>query len=302
VPVEPVGAYLRDMRERRGISLDEVSRRTRVPARYLEALEGDRFADLPAPVFVRGFVRAYCQALGELPDRALACLDAQGRTTPSAARVRAAGRSAGGPAAAPTERRSRTRGPALVSFVLLIVLGVALFSLTLAVHPRDERRAAEVAVEPPALDLEQASPGPAVAVEPEGASVPSASVVATSPAVSTGQAAPPPATPASAPAAAKAVAPAPPPPARTVSDAPPQYRLVARTTETTWLRVRTGDGRTTEETVPAGAVREWVSDRPFVLTIGNAGGVAFELNGEPLPSLGGSGTVIPRLVVPAESR
>ena len=51
-----------------------------------------------------------------------------------------------------------------------------------------------------------------------------------------------------------------------------------------------------------GAVREWVSDRPFVLTIGNAGGVAFELNGEPLPSLGGSGTVIPRLVVPAESR
>jgi hypothetical protein len=80
------------------------------------------------------------------------------------------------------------------------------------------------------------------------------------------------------------------------------FRLVARTSEATWIRVRTEDGRSSEETVPAGEVREWVSDRPFVLTVGNAGGVSFELNGRALPPLGGKGTVIPRLVLPPEAR
>lgn len=80
------------------------------------------------------------------------------------------------------------------------------------------------------------------------------------------------------------------------------YHLVARTSETTWIRVRTEDGRSSEENVPAGETREWVSDRPFVLTIGNAGGVSFELNGRALPPLGAKGTVIPRLVLPPEAR
>jgi hypothetical protein len=78
------------------------------------------------------------------------------------------------------------------------------------------------------------------------------------------------------------------------------YRLVARVSEPTWIRVRTEDGRTSEETVPAGAVREWVSNRPFIITIGNAGGVSFELNGRSLPSFGASGTVISGLVLPPE--
>src|SRR2546425_4977853 len=71
-----VGSYLRGLRQRRGVSLDEISRSTRIPQRYLEALEGDDFAPLPAPPFTRGFIRAYCQALHERPDEALACYDA----------------------------------------------------------------------------------------------------------------------------------------------------------------------------------------------------------------------------------
>jgi cytoskeleton protein RodZ len=78
------------------------------------------------------------------------------------------------------------------------------------------------------------------------------------------------------------------------------YRLVARVKEPTWIRVRTADGRSTEETVPPGQIREWVSDRPFVLTLGNAGGVTLELNGRTLPPLGPSGAVIGRLVLPPQ--
>ena len=80
------------------------------------------------------------------------------------------------------------------------------------------------------------------------------------------------------------------------------YRLVARTSEPTWIRVRTEDGRSSEETVPAGQVREWVSDRPFTVSVGNAGGVTFELNGRTLPALGARGAVVSRVVLPPESR
>jgi cytoskeleton protein RodZ len=78
------------------------------------------------------------------------------------------------------------------------------------------------------------------------------------------------------------------------------YRLIARTTAPTWLRVRTDDGRQVDETIPAGQVREWISNRPFTLTIGNAGGLKLELNGRTLPALGAPGAVITRLVVPSE--
>jgi hypothetical protein len=62
--------------------------------------------------------------------------------------------------------------------------------------------------------------------------------------------------------------------------------------------VRTEDGRLIEETIPAGQSREWVSNGPFTLTIGNAGGVSLELNGRSLPPLGGRGAVISRIVLP----
>src|SRR5204863_4596885 len=67
-----VGTYLRELRQRRGVSLEEIARTTRVARRYLESIEADAFDTLPSPVFTRGFIRAYCQALSEPPDEALA--------------------------------------------------------------------------------------------------------------------------------------------------------------------------------------------------------------------------------------
>jgi cytoskeleton protein RodZ len=59
----------------KGFSLDDLSRDTRISPRLLLALEEDRFKDLPAPIFVRGFIRAYCVAVGEPPERALTLYD-----------------------------------------------------------------------------------------------------------------------------------------------------------------------------------------------------------------------------------
>ena len=66
-----LGAYLRSLREAKGGSLEDMARSTRVGIRHLEALEDERLIDLPSPVFVRGFIRAYCGFLRESPDPAL---------------------------------------------------------------------------------------------------------------------------------------------------------------------------------------------------------------------------------------
>jgi cytoskeletal protein RodZ len=256
-----VGAHLRQLREARGVSLEEIARVTRVNSSYLYALEADDFASLPVPVFTRGFIRAYCQALGEPPDEALALFEGRSDVpapatstgmTPAIPRPASAARAA-------TEPAPRNRGPVLVSFILLVVLGVALFAVTLALQSGRE------APEPSRTARSTSAPG--AGVTPPSPGAPGAPQTAAAP------------------------------PAR-----PAGYRLVARTVESTWIRVRTDDGRTTEETIPAGQTREWFSTGPFTLTVGNAGGINLELNGRALPPLGPSGVVIPRLVVPTETQ
>ena len=66
-----LGIRLRELREAKGVSLDDIARSTRVGRRHLEALETDSWAELPAPVFVKGFIRAYCDFLDASPDEAL---------------------------------------------------------------------------------------------------------------------------------------------------------------------------------------------------------------------------------------
>ena len=61
--MQTVGARLRQRRETRGLSLDAVTRATRLTRTVLTALEEDRFGDLAAPVYVRGFLRLYARHL-----------------------------------------------------------------------------------------------------------------------------------------------------------------------------------------------------------------------------------------------
>src|SRR5262245_61377956 len=157
-----LGSYLRELREDRGLSLEDLCRATRVPPRYLEALEGDDLGALPGHVFARGFLRAYCQALETPPDEAIALYHRQ------------AGVPLPPPPATPGQRvpsAARSRGTVLVSFVLLVILGVSLFAVANVLQSARERASARI--EPPASVVpEQSAPRPALPPQPEpGASV-----------------------------------------------------------------------------------------------------------------------------------
>jgi flagellar biosynthesis protein FlhG len=65
VLAEPVtGPALRRFREQVGVSLRDISNRSKVGVRYFEYIEQDRHADLPAPVYLRGFLQEYARAVG----------------------------------------------------------------------------------------------------------------------------------------------------------------------------------------------------------------------------------------------
>lgn len=61
------GLELRQARERRGISLQQLSQSTKISLRVLQALERGDADVFPAPVYTRGFVRTYAKEVG-LPD------------------------------------------------------------------------------------------------------------------------------------------------------------------------------------------------------------------------------------------
>ncbi|MGH7365565.1 MAG: helix-turn-helix domain-containing protein [Candidatus Rokuibacteriota bacterium] len=270
-PPTSFGRYLRSLREAKGGSLEDMARSTRVGIRHLEALEEERLTDLPSPVFVRGFIRAYCGFLRESPDEALSHYGAL-------AGERAAAEAASAP---PRPRTAWANSSVLAGLALLVVLGIGLIVINLTV-----KRTGGTSVAAPKTESPTSAPGPVPTRQPAAPPV-----VAATPAPQ-----PPPAVvPADPPRPAAAPGPSVPVVAKS---APGTQRLLIKAIEPTWIRVQPDEGRSTEETLPAGATREWSAERRFLLTIGNAGGVELTLNGKILPPLGPKGAVIHRLELP----
>ena len=66
-PAPSPGELLSHTRKDKGLTIDEVVPHLGLPCRVLKALENDEYERLPAPMYVRGYVRRYCALLG-IPD------------------------------------------------------------------------------------------------------------------------------------------------------------------------------------------------------------------------------------------
>ncbi len=126
--MDEVGTRLREARAQRGLSLEDVAMATKVPKASLANLEAGRYDLLPAPVFIRGFIRSYARAVGLDPNPVVRAYENRTLPTPpapgtevrlsaAAARIGAVGRRLGyGPADEPQEASFypiQTGGPRL---------------------------------------------------------------------------------------------------------------------------------------------------------------------------------------------
>ncbi|OGR95338.1 MAG: hypothetical protein A2V88_11940 [Elusimicrobia bacterium RBG_16_66_12] len=138
-----IGAVLRAERLKRGLSLEAVAAQTRISKRFLEAMENDRFEEFPAVVYLRGFLKGYCEHLDlDFPalwekieasskpaaDAASPVPAADGKgAAPSRPEAPHASRAHASAAHAPPEERSReTSSTALLMVVFAVAAAVGL--------------------------------------------------------------------------------------------------------------------------------------------------------------------------------
>jgi len=69
--METVGNYLKNIRLSRSISIEEVSRNTNIPRKYIENIENNNFSEFPGEVYLKGFIKSYANFLGVDPDFAV---------------------------------------------------------------------------------------------------------------------------------------------------------------------------------------------------------------------------------------
>lgn len=298
------GQELKSARERSGMSLQAVADALRLDPRLIEAIEGENAESLPAPAYVRGYIRAYAQLVRCEPETLIARYNTQAKSDPDlVASVHTV-------AAFKQQRDARLMwvGTGIIVSLLMIVVGGWLLIENLFV----EAPAPDTAAAPPGVIADSQLDAPAVPeswqqtapalVVPEAGSLPPATEpapdsITSGNAVGTPSQAQAPAA-AQAPAPAESVPPAPavqePAPASAVQPTPAPQRPVVTDAQTgsdtlhltldgiSWIEVLDANGERLvyglfdERTRPL-AVR---GQAPFDVTIGDANHVDVSVNGQ----------------------
>jgi cytoskeleton protein RodZ len=283
------GAFLRQAREARGLSLQQLSIATKIGVHALESLERNEPAKLPGGIFSRSFVRAYAREVGLDPEVTVSRFVA---AFPDAAGADAM------PVPATPEQLESFDSQRRMAVTIVRLLGISLIVLVVAliVYSLWQRRApAAPSTQSSAAGGSQATDLPRPAAQPREAAPASSPAPAVDtpapggPAASEPTAAPQPPV-SSAPAAADASA------GPGGSAAPLIVGLVA--SEDCWLSVTVDGATLAQRTLGAGERTEYRGNRTVTLRIGNAGALSMTVNGKPAKSLGGRGQTLTTTITP----
>src|SRR6188472_1986772 len=163
-----VGRLLRDQREARALSIEDVAKRLRIRRPYLEAIEQGRFDQLPGAAYIPAFLRAYAAHLDLDAEKVLTAYQASGPVPIS--------RPVALPADFPMLEKRAPIGLAVLTVLLVVGAGYAVWHYL----PRQESIVSEKV--PPVPDRLMATPAP------QPAAVPSVDKPATPPAQTTQEA------------------------------------------------------------------------------------------------------------------
>lgn len=319
--MESPGEHLKREREHRGVSLLKIFEATRVPMKYLEAIEADRVEGLPHPTFTKGYIRSYCKVLGL--DENDAVLRFEVWLSEKAAEDQEAGKprpiqELKRAKAAPTSKpRREIKIPANLGKAAIIAAGVIIVVLAYALSRRD-LSVPEPQLVPPAPAI-QATAEPSPSTEAVQAAEPAEPLSQAYSAGSTVKAEQP--VPAALPAqpqpSAPAVAvplpqpqtkpaqqaapqiPAPAEPAKkeapangAVNELPKNHVLTANAKDMVWLKVGIDKAEPVEVLLRQGERATWTASDNISVIIGNAGGISLTYNGKSISGLGASGEVV----------
>jgi len=140
-----VGATLKQHRDARKLSIQDVAGRLRLDPRVIESLEADDFAALPTALYVRGYLRGYAKVLNLDPEALVASFDAGAPSEPPKITPELKH---------PAQRTSNDRPVKAVTYLLtltLVLLVAAWWQSSFIVVDREEPAIAEPSPPPPGL-------------------------------------------------------------------------------------------------------------------------------------------------------
>lgn len=311
--MESVGVFFRQVRETKGLTVDEVASKTRIRTDFIKALEEGNYAKLPEQVFVRGFVRSYARSLGLDEEDAIhrfvqsagAFYEKQGE------RERLRQRQV-------EEERRRKANRKAVGIAIAVAVVTLVFLLSREQSSTLVRRSNSDAPSPskksapfardarepaPRQELELPPPIAPVAKRAEPAVVPSkpAQERVTVPVPVPGAVAKTSVQPELVPVQSAASAGSDGPLAGLSVDGPVgsdgPLVLDLHASELSWVVVQVDAGSPQEALLRPGEKAQWKAQDQFTVTLGNAGGVRAELNGKPQRPFGPSGKVVRDVVL-----
>lgn len=278
-----LGALLRNEREKRGLSYEQVAQVTRLRKHFLEAMENEAWENLPPSVFVKGFIRSYAKALGLEEAKLLDLYKSiiSDEVPP--------------PRPIIEPRKPKWR----IVLVLVLIMG-ALLGVTLYLWlgmPFSERAAVQTETGPPAQIQEEISKKPQPAVpesEPqELVKEQPESVDVAEPAVGV---------------AATGISEPVPEEKELTPNSTVEEVYIASTTQApditgwrtlsgivhlrTWIRIYIDDEAPKEYILQPGSRPQWKAKRGFYVLIGNAAGIDFDFDGKDFKDLGELGQVV----------
>jgi cytoskeleton protein RodZ len=272
--LESFGARLKREREKRKISLDDVSVATKIAPRFLVALESDQFDQLPGGIFNKGFVRSYASHLGLDENQTIADFVAASAPVVPEAPLEEAPVLASLADHVPKSRiKSKTSTDGLpwgmfALALLLFAFGFALWGF----HSRDKSaRRIPVVSTPVTASAPASAPS---AVEPETVVKPPATETA-----SAGSQSPAP-EPSSTAAAVPTATPQEP------ADNAGEFQVSVKAREDSWVAI-TADGKEiVQDTLAAPGERSVAARNQVVIKTGNVGALDISFNGKKLASQG----------------
>jgi cytoskeleton protein RodZ len=289
LPGDPgLGALLRGRRGALQLDLVQIANRLRIRAEYLEAIESADYQRLPGLPYAIGFVRTYAAFLGLDANEMVSRF----KSETDALHIRS---TLNFPSPAP---QGRVPGAGPLAFAVvgaLVIIGVwywwrddidyfasripevpeRLLALTKSTPAASEA--------PPPAD---AAPAPITDVPP-----PPGEPTTPPPPVTSATTAPLPAAPAPSPAATvpPAITPA---DNRTLGGGGEDARIVLKLSGDSWLEIRDANNqRVLSRLLRAGDVYRVANVPGQVMSVGNSGAVEVDVDGSPVPSLGGIGIV-----------
>ncbi len=287
-----VGQYLREERERRNISLESISRTTRITMGNLQALEGDEFLVFSAPIFVRGFLRTYAMAVGLDAQKVVSMYEAQADLLDSAKKIKKE---------IPAQKPRPLMRYVLPLVLIVLAAGIMIFSF----------------LKKPALTPRPPAP-PAASLAPKAAETTPAKVLMAH--EETTPQNPEPAKASAVPekltaeslqkiegGEQKANKVPEKPAAGSIGTAGEEskrerrhvLKIMAR--ESSWVRIQIDDQPPLDALLQPQETATWTARRGFNITLGNAGGVELSFNGIAQGHLGKSGQVV-HLLLPPEGK